>query len=234
MAWNGLDLFFPPICAGCQANGARWCNNCQQKVVSIPEPACEICGLPIGNTNLICGSCNSSRPSFHALRSWAVFDGSVRLALHHLKYRRDFGLGDTLATPVSEFAIQLNWPIDIVVPIPLSQQRYKERGYNQIALIAYPMAVRAGWQYHAKALWRARHTRSQVGLSAIERKNNVNGAFLASEKLVQGKTILLVDDVATTGATLSAGADALLAGGAKSVFALTLARALPHHGLKIV
>jgi competence protein ComFC len=200
----------------------------------MPKPACDVCGLPVGKSDFICTSCDSSRPSFLSLRSWAVFDGSVRQALHHLKYRRDFSLGDTLALPISDFALKLKWPIDVVVPIPLSQQRYKERGYNQTALIAYPLSIRTGWQYHSRALIRARHTRTQVGLTASERKLNVQGAFIADNKLVQDKNILLVDDVATTGATLSSAADALIAVGAKSVYALTLARALPHHGLKIV
>jgi ComF family protein len=234
MAWSGLDLLYPPVCVGCQEIGSRWCDICQQKIRPIPEPLCEVCGLPISKNDKICSNCDSSRPSFCSLRSWAVFDGSVRKALHHLKYRRDFSLGDTLALPISEFAINLNWPIDVVVPIPLSRQRYKERGYNQSALIAYPLSIRTGWVYRSKALARARNTRTQVGLTAVERRQNVQDAFVADHKLAQGKNILLVDDVATTGSTLSSAADALITVGARSVYALTLARALPHHGLKIV
>jgi competence protein ComFC len=234
MAWSGLDLLFPPICVGCQKNGVRWCNSCQQKMTPMPDLVCDVCGLPVGKNDFICTKCDSSRPSFRSLRSWAVFDGSVRQALHHLKYRRDFSLGDTLALPMSEYALKLQWPIDVVVPIPLSQQRFRERGYNQTALIAYPLSIRTGCQYDSRVLTRARHTHTQVGLTASERKVNVQGAFVANNKLVQGKNILLVDDVATTGATLSSASDALILAGAKSVFALTLARALPHHGLKIV
>ena len=90
------------------------------------------------------------------------------------------------------------------------------------------------WEYFPEALNRTRHTRSQVGLTAEERKSNVRGAFSSDSKLVAGKSILLMDDVATTGSTLSSAAESLLESGAKIVYTLTLARALPHHGLKIV
>ncbi|MGB8213834.1 MAG: phosphoribosyltransferase family protein [Anaerolineales bacterium] len=124
--------------------------------------------------------------------------------------------------------------MNLVVPVPLGRQRMKERGYNQVALLAMPLAAIQGWRYSPRVLTRVRETRSQVGLSVAERKENISGAFQANPALVSGKTILLMDDVATTGATLSACSDALVKAGAKIVYALTLARALPHHGLQIV
>lgn len=110
----------------------------------------------------------------------------------------------------------------------------QERGYNQVGLVAMPLAVLNGWEYAPRVLIRARETRSQVGLSAMERKENVSGAFFARPDKVSGKTVLLMDDVATTGATLSSCTVALLKAGVRDVYALTLARALPQHGLKIV
>jgi len=110
----------------------------------------------------------------------------------------------------------------------------KERGYNQAALLAKPLAAIQGWGYAPQALLRTRETRSQVGLSIAERKENMTGAFCATPALPSGKTILLVDDVATTGATLMACSSTLIKAGAKVVYALTLAKALPHHGLQIV
>jgi ComF family protein len=173
-------------------------------------------------------------PPFSALRSWAVFEGPVRAAVHQLKYRRNVALGDALARPMADFCRRLDWPVEIVVPVPLGKRRLQERGYNQVGLIAMPLAALNRWRYAPRALSRLRETKSQVGLSAVERRENVQGAFRADPRPVSGRTILLMDDVATTGATISACAEALLSAGAKAVFALTLARALPHHGLQYV
>jgi ComF family protein len=130
--------------------------------------------------------------------------------------------------------MKLDWPIDLVVPIPLGKKRRRERGYNQVALVAMPLAASLEWPYVPQALKRTRDTRSQVGLSYEERRENITNAFVADARLVRDRAVLLMDDVATTGATLSAAASALNAAGARKIFALTLARALPHHGLRMV
>jgi len=165
------------------------------------------------------------------MRSWLVFEGPIRRALHNLKYRRNVALGDSLARPLAEYVGELGWPVDLVVPVPLGKERMKERGYNQVALLAMPLAAINHWQYAPRALARSRETRSQVGLTIGERKENVSGAFLAKSALVSGVTVLLLDDVATTGATVSACAAALMNAGVRTVYALTLARSLPYHGL---
>jgi ComF family protein len=164
------------------------------------------------------------------LRSWAVFVHPVQDALHRLKYRRDVGLGDALAAHMVEFVAALDWPIDMIVPIPLGRKRLNERGYNQVGLVARPLAMALDLEYASRELRRRRETRSQVGLSKTARLENVRDAFVAGQR-VRGKTVLVVDDVATTGSTLSSAADAFFASGAKDVYGLTVARALPRHGL---
>jgi ComF family protein len=163
-----------------------------------------------------------------------VFENPVQNAMHRLKYRRDIGLGEALANQITGFFVDLTWPVEMVIPIPLGKQRLNERGYNQVAMVAMPLSNQLGLEYQPKVLVRARETRSQVGLSAVERQKNVQSAFLADGKKVNGKIILLIDDVSTTGATLSSAAEALYSSGAQDVYAFTIARALPHHGLKIV
>jgi ComF family protein len=231
--WTGLDWLYPPVCGGCQQPGYNWCPDCQQQVTPVPEPLCRTCGLPQKKAG-ICSVCEQEPPPYTALRSWVAFEGPIRSALHRLKYRRNMALGDALSRPMSKFAVSLNWPVDTVVAVPLGQKRMQERGYNQVALVARPLAALNGWEHRSGALVRARETRSQVGLTAVERLENMRDAFRSDPRLVAGRTILIVDDVATTGATLTACSRALLASGAKAVYALTIARALPRHGLKIV
>ena len=225
-------MIFPPVCGGCGKAGSRWCAECRQRLQILNGTLCEVCGLP-QDTEGICNTCRADRPRFHALRAWAVFEDPVRKALHKLKYRRDVGLGDALAAQMAGYVRELNWDMDMIVPIPLGRQRYKERGYNQVGMIAKPLALALGVEFAPKALARRKETQSQVGLSKEERQRNVEGAFLAGAG-VNGKNILVLDDVATTGSTLSSSAGALFASGAKNVYALTVARALPRHGLKQV
>jgi competence protein ComFC len=194
---------------------------------------CQACGLPLGKPGM-CPACNTERPPFIALRSWLVFEGPIRRALHTLKYRRNLALGDTLAQEMAGYVRALGWQVDLLIPVPLGRDRMKERGYNQVGLVGAPLAVILNWRYRPAGLERARETRSQVGLSADERKENVSGAFRADARLVGGRSVVIMDDVATTGATLAACADTLLRSGARTVYALTLARALPHRSLQVV
>ena len=165
------------------------------------------------------------------MRSWAVFDSPVQNGLHTLKYRRNIGLGESFAAEMAKFFRTLQWSVDIFIPVPLGKKRLKERGYNQVALVARPLAYEIGVEYSARALWKARETRSQVGLSVSKRRENVHNAYQADPKVVKHKSVVLMDDVATTGSTILSCTDALLSAGAKDVYAITIARALSHHGL---
>jgi ComF family protein len=168
------------------------------------------------------------------MRSWAVFDSPIQNGLHTMKYRGNVAFGEAIADQMAEFVRELQWPGDVMIPVPLGKKRLKERGYNQVGLVAQPMAYHAGLKYEPRALWKARETRSQVGLNLSQRSENVQGAYQADAKLVKDKNVLIMDDVATTGSTISACTDALLSAGARAVFVLTIARALPHHSLNRV
>jgi competence protein ComFC len=226
LLWNSLDWVFPPVCGGCNKLGSRWCGECQTQVAFINGIVCVICGLPVESPGL-CRTCELEPPKYKLLRTWAALEDPVQEALHKLKYRRDVSLGDALSKQLVEFVRTLRWPIDVIIPVPLGRKRISERGYNQVGLIAYPLSLALGVGFAPRALMRSVETRSQVGLTRSERRDNVRGAFAAIASRVSGKTILLVDDVATTGSTLSSGAEALLAAGAHDVYALAVARALP-------
>jgi competence protein ComFC len=148
-----------------------------------------------------------------------------------MKYRGNIAFGESLANQMVDFVRSLHWPIEILIPVPLGKKRLEERGYNQVGLVARPLAYQMGWMYGPKALWKTRETRSQVGLTASQRSANVQDAYQADAKIVRQRNILLMDDVATTGSTISACTQALLSAGAKEVFVLTIARALSHHSL---
>ena len=223
-------MLFPPVCGGCGKAGFRWCPSCQGRVPRIIEPFCEKCGIPVRKIGL-CEKCQTNPPTYRLMRSWAVFDSPVQNALHTLKYRRNIGLGDLIGCQMVDFVRSLKWDIDVVIPAPLGRQRLKERGYNQVGLVAQPLAYELGLEYVPQALWKARETRSQVGLTISQRRENVSQAYQANPSVVKRKSILLMDDVATTGSTISACTEALLSAGANAIYALTIARALSHHDL---
>jgi competence protein ComFC len=224
--WTGIDWIYPPHCGGCQIQGARWCLDCQsQTTLTSATPVCPLCGVP-QSTGVACQNCRSAPPHYNALRAWAVYKGPVRQAIHGLKYKRNVGLGEVFGRQLMDRVVELQWHIDGVIPVPLGIARLAQRGYNQASLLARPVAWGLRLDYLPLTLQRVRETRSQVDLSAIERKRNVVGAFRADRKHVEGRRILVIDDVATSGATIDACATALLEAGASEVFGLTLARAV--------
>ena len=224
LSWCAVDWLYPPNCGGCGALGERWCSACQAQTQIIRGNVCPSCGYPQANTE-VCHSCRTAAPPYHALRSWGLFKGPLREAVHRLKYRQDLGLGEILAHPLVDLVSGLDWQIDGICAVPLSHKRSQERGYNQSSLLAWPISLALKTPYLSKAIHRTRDTRSQIGLSKVERIQNVSGAFQAARSLVKCKRIMIVDDVTTTGSTIQACAQALLDAGAKAVYGLTLARA---------
>lgn len=222
--WAALDFVFPPRCAGCRRAGQRFCAACHASVEFITEPICERCGYP----NPQSGACQQCRnhpyETLDQIRSIAFFDGTLQNALHQLKYRRDIALADTLAQLMKPEFMAIATAATTLVPVPLSAQRFRQRGYNQAALLARGLAEITAADYQPAILRRTRHTVSQVGLTALERRDNVKDAFQATRPAA-GRDFMLVDDVCTTGSTLEACAHALKSVGAKKVTALTLGRA---------
>jgi ComF family protein len=157
------------------------------------------------------------------MRTLADYEGVIRECVHALKYQKNQSLGYVFSQMLRDLLIKEGWELDMIIPVPLSPKRIVERGYNQAAQIARPLAAKLGVKYNPYGLRRIRNTRSQVGLSAQERRDNVAGAFEAVSDLVRRNRILVVDDVVTTGATLSACAEALRMAGADTVYCLTLA-----------
>jgi ComF family protein len=222
--WTMIDWLYPPACGGCDEKGERWCEACNRLASVIVSPVCSVCGQPQEEQGL-CWRCQQARPAYTALRSWAIFGSQVRNAIHRLKYKGDLGVGEAMSRHLIACLRQDGGVVDLIVPVPLGLARLAERGYNQAALLAWPVALALGIPYRPKSLCRVRETRSQVGLKLSERQKNVQGAFGARGAWVAGKVVLVVDDVTTSGSTLNACATALKEAGASAVYGLTLARA---------
>lgn len=193
------------------------------------DRVCHCCGTPLLNfRNTYCSECQNTPLALNGIRSWAIYQGPLRKAIQSLKYHRNLGLGDHFTPDLLHTFLPQNWNIDLIIPVPLSPARQRQRGYNQASVLAAPLALALHKPLVSRGLKKCRETPSQVGQSASERWKNVQGAFESDPRRVSGYNILLVDDVFTTGATLNACAEALLDAGANAVYGLTLARAISH------
>jgi ComF family protein len=221
--WDGVDLLFPPVCAGCGKVHDRFCADCVEKVVKPDPKSCILCGARLysGRKAHAC----PRQEHFDRALVWGLHSGPLRNALHQFKYRRDLGLADAFAQHLASIYTKAQIDVDLIVPVPLGKKRHQERGYNQAGLLASALSGRLAIRCLHAAAKRILETKTQVGLDIDQRRENVAGAFWADARLVSGKRILLVDDVLTTGATLNSCSQALKQAGAGDVIAMTLARA---------
>lgn len=221
---SSVNLLFPPHCAGCGSSKTDWCLKCANDTDRISKPFCLRCGRTQSQIVNQCNSC-SEYPEKLRVRSYARYQGSLLKALLQLKYRPNQRLSALMARWLAELLQIANWHPTLVAAVPLSKKRLKTRGYNQSALIARELAAIIDLAYSARAITRSRETKSQVGLDPIARWHNVHQAFRAQPSQVDGHKVILVDDLITTGATLSACAEALEQAGARVIYGLTVARA---------
>ena len=220
-----LNLLFPPRCAGCNKPGPEFCSKCAQSLTPTGSVICTICGEPLTRPGL-CVHCRTTQRAFRQVRSAFRFEGPLRQAVHALKYEKR----RSIAAPLAEYmGRQLAGPERagmVLCPVPLHPSRQKERGFNQSAELARHLGAQWGIECLPEHVFqRIRATQSQVELDQAGRLANVQGAFGVSEpSQVQGRGIILVDDVCTTGSTLDACAIALLSAGAAVIDGVTLAR----------
>ncbi len=228
-----VGLVYPPSCAGCGAATAdpgALCPSCWAGLRFIEEPCCARYGTPfavdLGIGPLLSPRAISEPPVFARARAVALYNDTARSLVHRLKYQDRLDLAKAMAAMMAASGAALIAEADCVVPVPLHRWRLWRRRFNQAALLARPVARAGSLPFLPRALARVKATRSQVGLTRAGRAENLQGAFrvpAAHRAGIQGRRVLLVDDVTTTGATANAAARALLRGGAASVDLLTFA-----------
>lgn len=225
------DILFPPVCVLCdkRSHEKGFCDTCSALLEEkrVTGPLCVRCGTPFVSPKAIdheCGRCLDESPSFASARSAFIYEGSVLEAVHRFKYAGDTSLAGPIARAILG-SLDISGPF-LIVPVPLHTSKLKKRGFNQSLLIAREISKLTGEPLEFRRLKRTRDTGQQVGLKADQRRENVAGAFtLLDESMFKGRKVLLVDDVATTGATLNECSKVLKKAGAE-IFALTVARAV--------
>lgn len=232
--WRDLaELLFPSRCAGCGRWGVLFCDRCVQRAPRLIPPFCDKCGRPLDPTArgrglpvpARCDACRESPLAIDGIRAPYLLTGVVRKAIHDFKYRGVFSLAPALGRLLAEYVDENRLTADVVVPVPLHKSRRRQRGYDQAELLARHLSASFGLPMGASWLERVRPTAPQVKTtSAVDRRRNVAGAFAAGPGVKAGSSVLLIDDVCTTGATLNACAVALKETGVKQVRGLALAR----------
>jgi ComF family protein len=209
--YDALDWLFPPTCALCQRVDYGLCSRCAN-------------ALPVLNRRVL----HRVPPLIDAI-STGEHTGKLRHVVRVMKYGSDAAVAQRIAHALGarlHAALSMSgWQIDLVIPVPLHIQRQKQRGFNQAALLSAALCNFTDERCIPSAIERTRATASQVGLNIHQRQQNMRGAFQADRAIIEDQRVLLIDDVFTTGATLAACADALIAAGAHSVYALTVTSA---------
>lgn len=229
-----VDFAYPslPLCSLCgqpfyQKSTVQICEKCMERLSFVTSRVCEKCGRPLlVNSGEKCHDCTTTIRFFDCGRSVGVYDGRLKEYIFDLKYRGRWDLAEPLGELMGEF-LKVHGellPVDTIIPVPMHMTRLAERGYNQAELLAKYMGRKARIPASTGNLVRTRATLPQKGLRLQERMKNLTGAFdVLKPGEVQGKSVLLVDDIFTTGATANECSKMLLSAGAKQVRVLVLA-----------
>jgi len=218
-----FDLVLPPRCGGCWAPGSWLCEACRRRIRRLEEPLCRRCGAEVESPRASC-SCKGRLRALYRLRSAAAYEGPVESAIHRFKYRGWRKLAGPLAYLLAQRVVVEGQSASYLVPVPLHPRRERQRGFNQSELLSEELRRLLAMRQPSGRLVRLRATAPQVGNDRLHRWENVRDAFEWRGEPLKGRPLLLVDDVATTGATLEACAVALKAAGAGPVVGVTVAR----------
>ncbi len=235
-----LELIFPPVCLLCERPGREViCAGCREQFVPVESPYCVRCGRPLPESaavGTICGECRQSPPQFDGARAVGLHAATLRDAVLKFKFYGRRRLAEPLAELLAERVAMeqadphgLPWKdLTAVVPVVLHTRRRNWRGFDQAVLLSRRLASLVDLSCQEQVLMRRKDTAPQIGLTPTQRRANMKDAFVVAQpEKVVGESLLLIDDVYTTGSTLNEAANVLRRAGAESVWALTISRAVP-------
>jgi len=222
-----LDFALPPRCAGCGVvvqDVHSFCAECWGQIDFLGETGCGVCGLPLEATEATtCGICLAKPPRIARTRAAVAYGDLSRGLAIRLKYGRKVAVARTMARYMGPLVANGGDPV--LIPVPLHRFRLWMRGFNQSALVARELSRRLELRTEPLALKRVKRTPALRGMSPMQRRKTVSGAFMVRDKAaVEGKTVILIDDVLTTGSTAEACARTLQRAGAARVELITWAR----------
>jgi len=219
-----IKFVFPGVCIGCGKLGDFICIDCARKLPRLIPPVCQRCGKPEPSA-LYCPECWKKQSGIDGIRSVFIFEGVIRTAVHELKYYNLRSISGLLGEYMAGYYSQNKLAGDYLVPVPLHAKRFRERGYNQSELLAQQLSLLTGVPVLDNAVTRVIDNKPQARTSSIEeRRRNVENIFECGNRSVDGKEVVIIDDVCTSGATLEACAKTLIKAGAKRTYGFTLAR----------
>lgn len=231
---GALELVYPRHCLVCHDilvfGSEHWlCKSCHHEHPVLRESLCIKCGQPLAEDgDRYCYDCHRIRHYFKEGRALWVYEGEVKERIKDLKYSYKTYYGRIFGQLMADyFQSYLMWPIDMVVPVPLHKKKLRKRGFNQVDLICKDFTKQTGLSYRPDLIVRHKYSRPQKALTDDERRENVINAFKCRESThkydIMDKSILIVDDIYTTGSTVDGIAQILMEAGAKEIYCLTVA-----------
>ena len=224
-----LNFFFPSRCPVCNERSDNHshnplCGRCWSAITRYEGPACSVCGLPtVSPYTRICGACLDNKPPFDKIHYFGIYEGPLKESIHLLKFQGVRRLSIPLAGLISSLITD---KYAAIIPVPLHTSKLREREFNQTALLGRHLSKALSTPLFLNALSKNRETKLQTDVSGKERRDNLSGAFSASKE-ISGASILLVDDVITTGATVAECSKVLKKAGALKIDVAALARSMP-------
>lgn len=232
---KALNLIYSPLCILCKEQTyypRNLCGDCWSKIEWITKPHCKICSLPFEyevDDSVICGACLSKKPSFDKMRSVFLYNDISARLISSFKYNDKTYPHNTYSNWMHRAGVDLWNEVDYISFVPLSFRRILSRKYNQSAILAKDLSKIAKKEIIYNLMYRTKYVAPQASLNKKDRLKNVKGVFAMNKKYskkIKGKTIIIIDDVTTTGATLNECAKILKKNGADKVFVLTMAKTL--------